>query len=86
MSIQRIDTVKRRSEMVIQGNTIYIGDQVADDINSDITAQTQAKRAMFDHVMEGKERTIANNLRRQSRGHISATSSMYAELIDTERH
>ena len=32
----------------------------------------QAGRAMFDHVMESKERTIANDLRRQARAGIDA--------------
>ena len=31
-----------------------------------------AGRAMFDHVMESKERTIANDLRRQSRSSADA--------------
>jgi enamine deaminase RidA (YjgF/YER057c/UK114 family) len=41
MSIQRIDTVKRRSEVVVHDNTIYIGGQVATNTQGNIEAQTR---------------------------------------------
>ncbi|WP_211455422.1 RidA family protein [Collimonas antrihumi] len=51
MSIQRIDTVKRRSEVVIHDNTIYIGGQVADNTSGDIGAQTSAILANIDRLL-----------------------------------
>lgn len=45
-----------------------------------------AGRAMFDHVMESKERTIANDVRRQARAHTGATFSKRVAATDTERH
>lgn len=44
-----------------------------------------AGRAMFDHVIESKARTIANDLRRQAPGHTGATSRRHAAGIDIER-
>src|SRR2546428_14027465 len=51
MSIQRIETVKRRSEVVIHGDTIYIGGQGAVDTSGDIAAQTQQVLANLDRLL-----------------------------------
>ncbi|MNJ27581.1 2-aminomuconate deaminase [compost metagenome] len=41
MNIERFAVVKRRADMVIHDNTVYIGGQVAEDTSGDIEAQTQ---------------------------------------------
>lgn len=40
MEIQRFATTKRRSDMVLYDNHLYIGGQVATDLSGDIEAQT----------------------------------------------
>ena len=40
MNIERFEVSARRSDMVVHGNTIYIGGQVAEDTKGDIEAQT----------------------------------------------
>lgn len=40
MEIQRFEVSARRSDMVIHGNTLYIGGQVAENTQGDIEAQT----------------------------------------------
>ncbi|MCT2378543.1 RidA family protein, partial [Pseudomonas aeruginosa] len=39
MHIERFEVVKRRAEMALHGNTLYIGGQVADDPSGDIQDQ-----------------------------------------------
>jgi phosphonate utilization transcriptional regulator len=45
-----------------------------------------AARAMFDHVMESKERTIENDLRRQERAKERASGARTAKAGRAERH
>lgn len=52
MSIQRIDTVKRRSEVVVHNNTIYIGGQVATNPQGDIEAQTREVLEAIDMLLQ----------------------------------
>ncbi|SFC19915.1 Enamine deaminase RidA, house cleaning of reactive enamine intermediates, YjgF/YER057c/UK114 family [Polaromonas sp. OV174] len=52
MSLQRIDTVKRRSEVVVHNNTIYIGGQVAANTQGNIEAQTREVLDALDRLLE----------------------------------
>lgn len=65
MSIQRIDTVQRRSEVVIHDNTIYIGGQVADNTSGDIGDQTRAILDNIDRLLAqaGSDRTYLLSVR-----------------------
>ena len=52
MKLQRIDTVRRRSEVVIHNDTIYIGGQVATNTQGDIGAQTREVLDTVDLLLE----------------------------------
>jgi len=52
MNLQRMGTVKRRSEVVIHDGTIYIGGQVAANTEGDIEAQTREVLDTIDQLLE----------------------------------
>ncbi|MGH8808471.1 MAG: RidA family protein [Noviherbaspirillum sp.] len=52
MTIERFHTIKRRSEVVVHDKTIYIGGQVADDVDGDIGAQTSEVLASIDSLLQ----------------------------------
>jgi enamine deaminase RidA (YjgF/YER057c/UK114 family) len=49
--IERIDQNRRRSRMVIHGDTVHLAGQVADDASGDIIAQTRAVLAKIDGLL-----------------------------------
>lgn len=51
MNIERFGVVKRRSEMVLHDNHIYIGGQVATDTSGDIEAQTREVLASIERLL-----------------------------------
>ena len=52
MHIQRIDTIKRRSEVVVHNNTIYIGGQVATTTGGNIEVQTREVLDAIDMLLQ----------------------------------
>ena len=52
MHIQRIDTIKRRSEVVVHNNTIYIGGQVATTTAGNIEVQTREVLDAIDTLLK----------------------------------
>lgn len=72
MHIERFEVVKRRAEMALHGNTLYIGGQVADDPSGDIQDQTR-------QVLENIDRLL------QSVGSDRARCSRYAYCSPTGR-
>ncbi len=59
MAIQRFNTGKRLSEIVIHGNTIYLAGEVPDDGSKDVTGQTEEVLAKIDKLlaMAGSDKT-----------------------------
>lgn len=59
MSIRRLDSNGRRSRAVVHAGTIHFAGQVADDLDSDITQQTQEALARIDRLLgeAGSERS-----------------------------
>ncbi|MCO2181188.1 RidA family protein, partial [Pseudomonas aeruginosa] len=53
MHIERFEVVKRRAEMALHGNTVYIGGQVADDPSGDIQDQTRQILENIDRLLQG---------------------------------
>jgi enamine deaminase RidA (YjgF/YER057c/UK114 family) len=51
MSIQRSGTNKRLSKLVIHRATAYLAGQVADDLDADVSAQTQETLAKIDALL-----------------------------------
>ncbi|WP_437880181.1 RidA family protein [Pseudomonas sp. LRF_L74] len=51
MSIQRLRTEKRFSEIVIHNGTVYLAGQLADDYSGDIRAQTRETLANIDRFL-----------------------------------
>ncbi|MCQ4270395.1 RidA family protein [Pseudomonas kuykendallii] len=51
MSIQRLRTEKRFSEIVIHNGTVYLAGQLADDYAGDIRAQTRETLANIDRFL-----------------------------------
>ena len=52
MHIERFEVVKRRAEMALHGNTVYIGGQVADDPSGDIQDQTRQILENIDRLLQ----------------------------------
>lgn len=59
MSIQRFNTGKRLSEIVVHNDTIYLAGEVPDDGSKDITGQTEEVLAKIDKLlaMVGSDKT-----------------------------
>ncbi|UAW98467.1 RidA family protein [Halopseudomonas nanhaiensis] len=61
MSVQRLHTNKRMSQIVIHQNTVYLAGQVADDddLNADCAAQTRSTLAAIERLLAeaGTDRT-----------------------------
>jgi enamine deaminase RidA (YjgF/YER057c/UK114 family) len=51
MAIQRFETIRRRSEVVVHGDTVYIGGQVAENVYGDIEVQTRDVLATVDRLL-----------------------------------
>ncbi|MWV10611.1 RidA family protein [Pseudomonas sp. R-28-1W-6] len=51
MSIQRLHTEKRYSEIVIHNGTVYLAGQLADDYDGDIREQTRQTLANIDRLL-----------------------------------
>lgn len=51
MTIERFEVARRRSEMVLHGNHLYIGGQVAEDTTGDIEAQTREVLANIERLL-----------------------------------
>ncbi|WXL25621.1 RidA family protein [Ectopseudomonas mendocina] len=51
MSVQRLRTEARFSEIVIHNNTVYLAGQLADDYSGDIVQQTQETLANIDRFL-----------------------------------
>lgn len=51
MTITRIHTAKRYSEIVIHRDTVYLAGQLADDFSGDITEQTRQTLANIDRFL-----------------------------------
>ncbi len=51
MSVQRLRTEKRFSEIVIHNGTVYLAGQLAENLDGDIVAQTQETLASVDHFL-----------------------------------
>ncbi len=51
MSVQRLLTEKRHSEIVIHNGTVYLAGQLADDHSGDIAAQTRETLASTDRML-----------------------------------
>ncbi|WP_341304030.1 RidA family protein [Pseudomonas sp. TMP25] len=51
MSVQRLLTEKRHSEIVIHNGTVYLAGQLADDYSGDIAAQTRETLASTDRML-----------------------------------
>lgn len=51
MTITRIHTAKRFSEIVIHRDTVYLAGQLADDFSGDITEQTRQTLANIDRFL-----------------------------------
>jgi enamine deaminase RidA (YjgF/YER057c/UK114 family) len=51
MEIERFTATKRRSDMVRYDNHLYIGGQVATDLNGDIEAQTREVLAAIEQLL-----------------------------------
>jgi enamine deaminase RidA (YjgF/YER057c/UK114 family) len=51
MSIQRLHTEKRYSEIVIHNATVYLAGQLADDYSGDIAEQTRQTLANIDRLL-----------------------------------
>jgi enamine deaminase RidA (YjgF/YER057c/UK114 family) len=66
MSIRRIRTNERMSQIVVHGDTIYLAGQVADDAAADIRGQTRQVLgkidALLSEVSSDKTRVLAANI------------------------
>ena len=51
MSVQRLHTETRYSEIVIHNGTVYLAGQLADDIDADIASQTAQTLASIDRLL-----------------------------------
>ena len=51
MSVQRLHTETRYSEIVIHNGTVYLAGQLADDIDADISTQTAQTLASIDRLL-----------------------------------
>jgi len=51
MSVQRLHTESRYSEIVIHNGTVYLAGQLADDLNGDIVQQTRETLASTDRLL-----------------------------------
>ena len=51
MSVQRLHTESRYSEIVIHNGTVYLAGQLADDYNGDIVQQTRETLANTDRML-----------------------------------
>ncbi|MDH4558448.1 RidA family protein [Pseudomonas sp. BN417] len=51
MTIERFEVARRRSEMVLHDNHLYIGGQVAEDTTGDIEAQTREVLANIERLL-----------------------------------
>lgn len=51
MSVQRLLTETRHSEVVIHNSTVYLAGQLADDYSGDIVAQTRETLASTDRML-----------------------------------
>lgn len=51
MSVQRLHTETRYSEIVIHNGTVYLAGQLADDIDADIHTQTAQTLASIDRLL-----------------------------------
>jgi len=65
MEIERFATIKRRSDMVRHDNVLYIGGQVATDLNGDIEAQTHEVLCAIERLLlsVGSDRTRVLSVR-----------------------
>lgn len=51
MTVQHFHTTARFSEMTIHQNTVYLAGQLAEDLDADITGQTQQTLDIIDHLL-----------------------------------
>ncbi len=65
MNIERFAVVKRRADMVVHDNTVYIGGQVAEDTSGDIEAQTQEVLITVERLLQsvGSDRSKVLSVR-----------------------
>lgn len=65
MHIERFEVVKRRADMVLHDNTVYIGGQVAENTDGDIEAQTRAVLANIERLLHsvGSDRSRVLSVR-----------------------
>lgn len=61
MAIKRFKTGPRMSQAVVHGDTVYTAGQVADDLDADVTVQTQQVLAKIDGLL-GDAGTDKSNL------------------------
>ena len=52
MAIERHNTGKRLSEIVVHGNTVYLAGEVPDDTSKDVTGQTEEVLAKIDKLLK----------------------------------
>ena len=62
MAIERIDKTARMSAAVVNGNTVYLAGQVADDSKADIKGQTQSVLKKIDGLLAKAGTSKANLL------------------------
>ncbi len=62
MAIERIDSTQRMSQAVVNGGTVYLAGQVADDPKADIKGQTQSVLKKIDALLAKAGTSKANLL------------------------
>lgn len=66
MSIQRLDTNRRMSQIVVYGGTVYLSGQVADDTSADLRGQIrqvfEKLEALLVRAGSGKKNILAANI------------------------
>jgi len=85
MSITRVHTNSRMSQIVIHGDTIYLSGQVASDRNASIEVQTQQVLDKIDNLLaeagSDKSRILSAQIWLANIGHFSAMNEIWDQWV-----
>ncbi|MCC0039908.1 MAG: RidA family protein [Brucellaceae bacterium] len=86
--MKRIDKNSRRSRAVVAGGVVYLGGQVADDIDADIRTQTRETLAKIDDLLarsgSSRDRLISATIWLRSMDDYQGMNEIWDGWIDAE--
>ncbi len=86
MSIIRKHLSARMSQTVVNGGTVYLAGQVADDWDADVTQQTRQVRAKVDRLLEeggsGRSKLLSVQVWLADMADFAAMNAVWEEWID----